>query len=119
MSTVEVIEEVKSGNLDIKNLKATKKDILPIVKKELKGSQRVPILLFNNPKIDMKYLGLSKYEISMMECMHDIAGHIDNTLEELPRHLNITDKQTFDEILYVYHSEKDKKYVIGKKYCCK
>ena len=103
LKTFEVIDEVKSRNLDIKNLKATKKDLLPVLKKELKGGKRVPVLLFNNPKI------------SMMECMHDIAGHIDNILEELAHHLNISDKQKFDEILQVYHSEKDKKRCCDKR----
>ena len=45
----------------------------------------------------------------MVECMHDIAGNIDNILEVLPHHLNISDKQTIADILQVYHSEKDKK----------
>ena len=51
LSTVEVIEELKSRNLDLKNLKATKKDLLPVLKKELKGSKLVLVLLFNYPKI--------------------------------------------------------------------
>ena len=115
LKTFEVIDEVKSRNLDTKNLKATKKDLLPVLKKELKGSKRVPVLLFNNPKIHMKNLGLSKYEISMVECMHDVAGHIDNILEELAHHLNISDKQKFAERLQVYHSEKDKKRCCDKR----
>ena len=100
LSTVEVIEKVKFRNLDIKNLKASKKDLLPVLKKEWQGSKRVPVLLFNNPKIDLKNLGLSKYEISIVECMHDIAGHIDNILEELPHHLDISGKQKIAEILH-------------------
>ena len=45
----------------------------------------------------------------MVECMHDIAGHIDNILEELPHHLKISDKQKVNEMLQVYYAEKDKK----------
>ena len=49
----------------------------------------------------------------MVKCMHDIAGHIDNVLVELPHHLKIDDKQKVNEILKVYNVEKDKKR------CCK
>ena len=57
--------------------------------------------------------------MSMVECMHDIAGHIDNILVELP-HLKIDDKKIVNEILEVYYAEKDKKngVVIDEKYCC-
>ena len=36
-------------------LKNTKKDLKPILTSLLKGVQRVPIILYNNPKIDLKY----------------------------------------------------------------
>ena len=41
--------------------------------------------------------------MSMLECMHDIAGHIDNVLEELPNHLKISDKLEVNRILQVYY----------------
>ena len=52
----------------IKHLKSTLKDLAPVLKKELRGVKRLPILLLNNP-------GLAKYEITLVECMHDIAHH--------------------------------------------
>ena len=75
--------------------KATKKDLLPILKKESRGVKCVGnTQLHNNPVIiDFKILALPKYEMSMVECMHDIASHIDNILVELPHHLKIDDKK--------------------------
>ena len=75
----------------------------------LKNTKRIPVLLFNNPAIDFKNLGLSKYEISMVEYMHDIAGYIDNILVELLHHLKIDGKKIVNEMLQVYYAEKDKK----------
>ena len=109
LSSIELLEELKSRDFDLENIKATKKELLPILKKELRGTKRVPVLLFDNPLIELKNLGLSKYEMSMVECMHDIAGHIDNILEELPHHLKLADKQKVNELLQVYYAEKDKK----------
>ena len=44
--------------------------------------------------------------------MHDIAGHIENVLVELPRHLKPFDCDQFNQLLSVYNSEKDKKDVV-------
>ena len=109
LSTDEIIKELTSRNINLDNMKATKKDLFPMLKKELRGSKRVPVLLFNNPLVNLKHFGLSKYEMAMLECMHDIAGHTDNVLEELPNHLKISDKQEVNALLQVYYAEKDKK----------
>ena len=45
----------------------------------------------------------------MVECIHTIARHIDNILEELPNHLKADDKNKMNEMLKVYNAEKDKK----------
>ena len=109
LSSIELTQELTSRNVNLEHTKSTKKDLLPILKKELRGAKRVPILLLNNPLIDLNILGLSKYEMSMVECMHGLAGHIDNILVELPHHLKIDDKKIVNEILEVYYAEKDKK----------
>ena len=67
--------ELTSRKVELKHLKSTLKDLAPVLKKELRGVKRLPILLLNNP-------GLAKYEITLVECMHDIAHHIDNILVE-------------------------------------
>ena len=47
----------------------------------------------------------------MVESMHDIAGHIDNILEELPHAhiLNGDEKSKIKNILEMYYREKDRK----------
>ena len=44
-------------------------------------------------------MGLLKYEIAMVECMHDLGGHIENPLVELPHHLKPMDKIKVSERL--------------------
>ena len=48
---------------------------------------------------------LARYEIAMVECMHDIANHIDNILEELLNHLK-GDKVKFTEMVETHKAEK-------------
>ena len=115
LSAIELKEELKSRNVKLDHLKITKKDLVPVLKKELRGLKRVPILVFNDPLIDLKQLGLSKYELAMVECMHDMAGHIANILEELPNHLKADDKNKMNEMLKVYYADKDKKRCCDKR----
>ena len=88
-------------------------------KKVLRGIKRVPILLLNNPLKDLNQMGLGKYEIVMVECMHDIANHIDNILEELPNHLKGEERPN---LLKCWKHTKQKKkengVVIRAKYYC-
>ena len=41
--------------------------------------------------------------------MHDIAGHIENVLAELPNHMISDDKNLFGEMFAVFKAEKEKK----------
>ena len=75
----------------------------------------MPILLLNNPLKDLNQMGLGKYEIVMVECMHDIANHIDNILEELPNHLKGEDKAKFTEMLETHKAEKERKRCCDKR----
>ena len=115
LSAKQIHEELKSRNIDVSNLKMTKEDLLPVLTKLLGGIKRVPILLFNHPLIDLKRMGLSKYEIAMVECMHDIGGHIENILMELPHHLKLKDKIKVQEMLTAYSDEKQKKRCCDKR----
>jgi len=114
LSASQLEGELNSRSVDIGHLK-TMNDLLPMLKKELRGTKRVPILLLHNPLIDFKLLGLSEYEISMLECMHDIAGQIDNVVEELPHHVKRADKKEIDKVYKLYNSEKDKKRCCDKR----
>ena len=57
--------------------------MLPTLKKTLKGIKRV-IIMMQDPLRHLGELGLDKYEISMIESIHDLVHHIENILEELP-----------------------------------
>ena len=80
----------------------------------------MPILLLYNPLKDLNQMCLARYEIVMVECMHDIANHIDNILEELSNHLKGDDRERFTEMVETHKAEKEKKsgVVITAKYCC-
>ena len=95
LSVNQLQQELHSRNVDISHLKKTKKDLLPILNKTLKGIKRVPIIMMQNPSKHLGELGLDKYEVSMIECMHDLAHHNENVLEELPRHLSDPHKSQF------------------------
>ena len=56
---------------------------------------------------DLTSLGLEKYEVSMTEVMHDIAGHISNIISELPFHLKEPTKSKFSEYADTLTDEKD------------
>ena len=62
LSVNDIEEELISRN-DISYYKKTKKDLEPLLKEELAGINRVPILLLNDPRIDLYQIGLSRCEI--------------------------------------------------------
>ena len=119
LSISELQSELTSRKVDLEKFKATMKDLIPLLKRELRGIKRLPVLLINDPLSDLNQLGLAKYEITLVECMHDIAYHIDNILVELPNHLRPDDKIKFNEVLDALNAEKEKNVaVINEKYCC-
>ena len=63
LSVNQLQQELQSRNVDIYHLKTTKKDLLPTLKKTLKGIKRVPIIMMQNP---LKHLG----ELSFDGRMH-------------------------------------------------
>ena len=111
----ELKSELNSRNVDLKHLKNTRKDLEPTLKKVLKGAKRLPVLLMNNPDSDLSQLGLENYEIALVECMHDIAYHIDNLMVELPNHVKLQDKEKIEKLLNVLNSEKSKKRCCDKR----
>ena len=109
LSVNQLQQELQSRNVDISHLKKTKKDLLSTLKKTLKGIKRVPIIMMQNPLKRLGELGLDKYEVSMIECMHDLAHHIENVLEELPHHLSDPHKSQFNVMLKILKLEKEKR----------
>ena len=63
LSVNQLQQELQSRNVDISHLKKTKKDLLPTLKKTLKGIKRVPIIMMQNPSKHLGELGLDKYYI--------------------------------------------------------
>ena len=80
---------------------STKKDLYPMLKLTLKGTKRVPIILFYNPSADLEHLNLSFYEVAMIEPMHDIA--------ELPHHMRPKDKELFVKSFSICKVEKERR----------
>ena len=72
------------------------------------------ILLLNNPLSDLSSLGLANYEITLIECMHDIANHIDNLLVELPNHLRPEDRSKMTHLLEILNQGN-----VVKRFCDK
>ena len=104
----ELIQELESRNVDMSGLKETKKDLTPTLKKHLKGAKRLPILIMNDPQIDLKTLNLEQYEICTIECMHDIAGHIEHVLGQLSNFIrNEAHKNEYTQLYDVLYSEKE------------
>lgn len=62
----------------------TKKDPKKQLKATLTGVQRAPSLLLRNPTQPLASLHLQDYEVLPCEPLHDIKGHIEHVLEELP-----------------------------------
>ena len=115
--SIQLEAELKSRNVDLTNLKSTKKDLVPQLNKALRGIKRVPILLLHNPVEDLSQIGLARYEIVMVECMQDIANHVDNIVEELPHHLNKKgdDKVKFTQMIEIYKAEQEKNRCCDKR----
>ena len=60
-----------------------RKDELQILlNKEMRGKQRVPVLLFNNPQARLSKLCLQEYEILPCEPLHDVGHHIENVFTD-------------------------------------
>ena len=66
----------------------TKEDTNQALKVLLKGIQRVPSLLFNNPTQPLSEINLQDYTILDCEPLHDLKGHLSHLLSELPSKVN-------------------------------
>lgn len=85
----------------IYDFERTKKERLQLLKDTLKGIQRVPTLLLNNPTEALTQLNLEGYTILDCEPLHDIKGQIDNILQELPHILETALSNEIEKLLQV------------------
>ena len=94
----------------IYDFERTKKERLQLLKETLKGIQRVPTLLLNNPTETLTQVHLEGYTILDCEPLHDIKGHIDNLLQELPHILETELSNEVEQLLQVdLWSKKNKR----------
>ena len=63
---------------------------------EMKGTQRLPALLFDSDKFNLKEIGMESYEVLPVEPLHTIKEHIKNLFQEIPRHLNKNERSLFE-----------------------
>lgn len=63
------------------------------------GLARAPAICFGNSKDTLEDTPLSFYEISPVEPLHDLKGHIKNSLEILPHYLSSEVKEQFQDHL--------------------
>ena len=75
----------------------------------IKGCHRVPALIIRKPLIPLQSLGLGKYEVLPCEPLHSVSGHIKNLYDELPSHLNKTEKNYFNEAVVASFAGKEAK----------
>ena len=93
--------ELQSRGVDIKGL--LKPQLSLHLTDILQGVQRVPTLLTLDPTQSLASINLSMYEILDCEPLHDIKGHLQNLLPEipylLPTHLRSECQQLLDTTL--------------------
>lgn len=78
------------------------------LKKNLRGIQRVPSLVFQNPNNQsLMHYNLEDYEICSVEPMHDLSGHIKNLLSELPHHLDKIERKFFENAYEISFGGRD------------
>ena len=85
-----------------------KKELQEQLSEVLKGAQRVPTLLLQNPQQALSDLNLQDYTVLECEPLHDLKGHLKNLFEILPEILDKETKVELSEVLEVDLS-KDKK----------
>lgn len=62
----------------------TKRDLQKELARVLKGVQRVPTLLLDNPAMSLADMQLQRYSVLDCEPLHDLKGHLANLFTEIP-----------------------------------
>ena len=73
--------ELRARN--VYNSCTTKVDLKKELARVLKGVQRVPTLLLNNPAVSLDEMQLQRSSILDCEPLHDIKGHLANVFTEI------------------------------------
>ena len=109
LNKVELKQELNSRNVYNFN-DNNKENMNKLLRHHLNGVQRVPSFFYSTPSINNFHeLHLENYEVSGVEPLHDIAGHIKNIIEEIPYHLDVEARKKFNEFLQTSLGQKDTK----------
>ena len=82
LNAKELQEELRARN--VYHTCKTKQDLQKELARHLKGVQRVPTLLLDNPALPLADMNLQRYCVLDCEPLHDIKGHLANIFTELP-----------------------------------
>ena len=106
LKTEEIIAELNARKCVIK--KTNKTELTKLLKKELEDHIRTPALCLNHELKSLEDLNLKNYEVSPIEILHDIKGHIHNIWEVLPEILSDPVKEKFEATLVGCYGSKGK-----------
>ena len=90
-----------------------KKELQEQLSEVLKGAQRVPTLLLQNPQQAPSEINLQHYSVLECEPLHDLKGHLKNLFEILPE---ILDKKISLEVSEVLELDLSKEKKTGADY---
>ena len=102
----EFIKELSSQSIKYPE-NAAKSNLEIILKKALKRTVRVPILIKKYSVHEFEIFNLEQYEMTLVEPILDIEGNITNLFDELPEHLNRNDKQLLLETTGLSKQQKE------------
>ena len=101
--------ELKSRGVDVHG---NKKELQERLTDLLRGTSRVPALLFGSQKQSLDELNLQDYEVIFFEPLHTCLNHIANSLTELPLHMTDVDALLLLKEITTVALKKDKLRVI-------
>lgn len=109
LSTDQLFKEVfERGLINDVEGKPIKKNLEATLKHEMKGISRPPALCCGDVNESLDELNLGRYEVSQVEPLHDLKGHIKNLWEILPEHVPVeTNKVMKNEIEVALGENKD------------
>ena len=90
------------------NTRMQKKELEMLLKDELGGVARVPLLCQGNEFESLSNTPLKQYEVLSSEALHDIKEHIRNLWEELPQYLTDEESACFSKVIEATTKQKDK-----------
>lgn len=82
LNAKELQEDLRARN--VHHTCRTKRDLQKELTRVLKGIQRVPTLLLDNPAISLAEMQVQRYSVLDCEPLHNLKGHLANLFTEIP-----------------------------------